>query len=263
MKKIIINADDFGYSPAVNLGIIEAFQNGVLTSTTLMANMPGSDEAIQLAKKHAGLGVGGHLVLTCGKPMLSSNSLIDEQGNFFNLNEYQEKRNEMEDAEIFEEWCAQIDYLLNNGVNLTHLDSHHHVHTFRENYEITTKIAEKYQLCFRNAFGLEEQLALPCQKAITGFLDLMDHQEIRNLDATFASRKKECLAEIQGVLNQVEEGQVTELMVHPAYVDEILYFHSSFNVQRVKEVAILCSTELKQVLETQDFTMYHYGNIQS
>ncbi|MDB7102623.1 MULTISPECIES: carbohydrate deacetylase [Enterococcus] len=263
MKKIIINADDFGYSPAVNLGIIEAFKNGVLTSTTLMANMPGCNEAIQLAKKHPGLGVGGHLVLTCGKPMLSGSSLVDEQGNFFNLNEYQEKRNEMEDSEIFDEWCAQIDYLLNNGMSLTHLDSHHHVHTFSENYEITAKIAEKYQLCFRNAFELEDNLALPYQKSITGFLDLMDSQEIRNLEATFASRKKECLSEIQVVLNQVEEDQVTELMVHPAYVDEILYFHSSFNVQRVKEVVILCSSELKQRLEKQGFALYHYGNIQS
>lgn len=66
MKKVIINADDFGYSAAVNAGIIKAYQDGVLTSTTLMANMSGRDGAIQLAKENQGLGVGGHLVLTCG-----------------------------------------------------------------------------------------------------------------------------------------------------------------------------------------------------
>ena len=51
MKKVIINADDFGYSSAVNLGIIKAYKEGILTSTTLMANMPGCDEAITLAKE--------------------------------------------------------------------------------------------------------------------------------------------------------------------------------------------------------------------
>lgn len=58
MGKLIINADDFGYGKGVNMGIIEAYQNGVLTSTTLMAGMPGFDQAVKLAKDNPGLGVG-------------------------------------------------------------------------------------------------------------------------------------------------------------------------------------------------------------
>ena len=51
MKKLIINADDFGYSSGVNAGIMKAYQEGVLTSTTLMGNMPGAKEAVRLQKK--------------------------------------------------------------------------------------------------------------------------------------------------------------------------------------------------------------------
>ena len=78
MKKVIINADDFGYSSAVNLGIITSHKKGILTSTTLMANMSGCDEAIMLAKENPNLGVGCHLVLTCGKPLTKGASLINE-----------------------------------------------------------------------------------------------------------------------------------------------------------------------------------------
>lgn len=260
MKKIIINADDFGYSTAVNLGIVEAYKNGVLTSTTLMANMPGCDEAIELAKENPDLGVGGHLVLTCGTPMTVNKTLTREDGNFFNLAEYKRHRNRMDDDEIFNEWCRQIDYLKEKGVPLTHLDSHHHVHTFPENHEITKKIAEKYHMCFRNSYGLEEKLSLPYQKGIRGFLDLMDHPEIRDLKFTVKERHAECFEEIQSILDLVQEDEVTELMVHPAFVDETLYFNSSFNIQRIKEVTLLCDPMFREMLEEQKIVCCHYGD---
>ncbi|MFS7260696.1 carbohydrate deacetylase [Carnobacterium divergens] len=263
MKKVIINADDFGYSTAVNLGIIESFKKGVLTSTTLMANMGGRDEAIRLAKNNTGLGVVCHLVLTCGSPITEGSTIVKPSGEFFSLKEYQLYRKDMNDTEIFNEWCSQIDYLLNQGMVLTHLDSHHHVHTFKENYEITKNISEKYQLCFRNAYSLEENSHLSYQKGITGFFDLMNHKEIRDLNVAFESRKKECFEELQTVFDKVEGGQITELMVHPAFIDESLYFNSSFNIQRIKEVAILCDPELKLLLENQQIELCHYGDIPS
>ena len=106
MKKVIINADDFGYSTAVNLGIINSFKKGVLTSATLMANMPGCDEAIELAKENPSFGVGGHLVLTCGAPLYERTTLVKEDGNFFGLKEYKTNRSNMDEQEIFEEWSS-------------------------------------------------------------------------------------------------------------------------------------------------------------
>lgn len=57
MTKLIINADDFGFTEATNYGIIDCFNKGVLTSTTIMANMPGFNHAIKLAKEYQNLGV--------------------------------------------------------------------------------------------------------------------------------------------------------------------------------------------------------------
>lgn len=261
MKKVIINADDFGYSSAVNLGIIKAYKEGILTSTTLMANMPGCDEAITLAKENPDLGVGGHLVLTCGKPLTKGESLIDENGDFYSLAEYKKHRNEMCDEEIFQEWSHQIDYLMDHGLKLTHLDSNHHAHTFPENLEITKRIADKYHLCFRNVFELEENIDLPVQKGIKGFLDLMDHSAIRDLTIPFEKNRIRCFEEVQAVLDQVEDNEITELMVHPAYVDEILYFNSSFNIQRMKEVSILCDSQMKQLFADNQIVTCSYKNV--
>ena len=69
MKKVIINADDFGLAQGVNEGIIKAHQEGVLTSATLMANMPGFDQAVEMARANPELGVGVHLNILRGWPL--------------------------------------------------------------------------------------------------------------------------------------------------------------------------------------------------
>ncbi|MGX7150283.1 carbohydrate deacetylase [Enterococcus ureasiticus] len=261
MKQVIINADDFGYSAGVNAGIIKSFKEGVLSSATLMANMPGREEAIQLAKEHPTLGVGGHLVLTCGESLKNRKTITDSTGNFLNLNQYKNYRSQMDSEEIFDEWSEQIDYLLGKGLVLTHLDSHHHVHTFKENLAITKRISEKYHLAFRNAFNLEKNLTLNYQKQITGFYDLMNYPNIRNIGIPYEQNKENCLNEIQTVLNQLENEEVTELMVHPAFVDETLYNNSSFNLARMKEVEVLCDAELKTLLEQNGVEIINYQDV--
>lgn len=85
MNKLIINADDFGYCKGVNYGIIEAHTDGILTSTTMMANMPGFDHAVELHRQHPKLGIGVHLNLTTGSPVLKHlNTIVDTEGNFRN-----------------------------------------------------------------------------------------------------------------------------------------------------------------------------------
>jgi chitin disaccharide deacetylase len=126
MTKLIINADDFGYSKGVNLGIIEAFQNGVVTSATLMANMPGAEHAAALAKENPGLGVGIHLVLTCGKPICRDvPSLINDHGEFHRLADL-EKIARIDEVE--RELTSQFERFLSFRIQPTHIDSHHHVH---------------------------------------------------------------------------------------------------------------------------------------
>ncbi len=74
-QRLIINADDFGLCESVNKGIVEAHTKGVLTSTTIMANMPAAEQAVELAKNLPTLGVGVHLNLTNGKPLCQDNTV--------------------------------------------------------------------------------------------------------------------------------------------------------------------------------------------
>ena len=84
MSKLIVNADDFGYCEGVNYGIISAHRNGIVTSTTIMANMSGFDHAVNLLKENKNLGCGVHMTLSCNKPLNENlKSLVDENGMFY------------------------------------------------------------------------------------------------------------------------------------------------------------------------------------
>ncbi len=151
MTKLIINADDFGYCEAVNHGIISAYRNGVVTSTTTMANMPGFKHAMKLLKKNLGLGCGVHLTLSCHKPLLSDLKTIVDENGYFHRGITNESLQNMDLDEIYEEFCAQIDRLM-KYTKVSHIDSHHHVHTLEGLKPVIQKILEKYNLPIRGGF---------------------------------------------------------------------------------------------------------------
>ena len=261
MKKLIINADDFGYSSGVNAGIIKAYQKGVLTSTTLMGNMPGTKEAVNLAQENPGLGVGIHLVLTTGKPLTTNDNLIDSNGQFYHLDHYEGARKNMTDTDIFNEWCAQIDFLLSLGLKPTHFDSHHHVHFFKENHDITFAISNKYHLPFRNSYGTEDLSKMDFQPVNELLLDMMNTPKIRDLSLPYEDIKYECLEELQQTLDKATDIATLELMVHPAFVDEHLLHNSSFNIQRVREVEILTDPLVKKLIEHNQYKLVNFKTV--
>jgi hypothetical protein len=73
LKKLIVNADDFGFTRDVNSGIVEAHRRGILTATTLMANGAAFDEAVRLSRENPELDIGCHLVLVGGRSLLAGN----------------------------------------------------------------------------------------------------------------------------------------------------------------------------------------------
>jgi predicted glycoside hydrolase/deacetylase ChbG (UPF0249 family) len=132
-RKIIVNADDFGMSAETNRAIVEAFENKVISSTTLMTNMPGFEEACELAHRHRLLGkIGLHLNLTSGYPLSAPirqcPRLCDEKG-LFRHRQTRFRLSKDERLAVETEIAAQIQACLDQGLSPTHLDSHHHVHT--------------------------------------------------------------------------------------------------------------------------------------
>ena len=157
MGKVIFNSDDFGYSYGVNYGIVDAYQRGILTSTTLMANMPGFEHAVKLKKELPNLGVGVHLTLTCGKPLLKNVDSLMEGDRFKHLSYYKQPF-EVDGDQLYQEWNTQIQKVYRAGIIPTHLDSHHHTHTFGMNQEVVVALAKKYDLPVRGNFERKEEV---------------------------------------------------------------------------------------------------------
>jgi hopanoid biosynthesis associated protein HpnK len=134
VRRLIINADDFGMTSGVNRGIVEAAKTGVVTSTTLMANSSRFDEAVHLAKSSPALGVGCHAVLIQGIPMCSGLApLTNGSGRFKNsIKDFAQTalRGKLAADELQNEIAAQIGKIQQSGLMVTHIDSHKHTHMF-------------------------------------------------------------------------------------------------------------------------------------
>ncbi|MHC4154180.1 MAG: carbohydrate deacetylase [Planctomycetota bacterium] len=132
MRKLIVNADDFGFSKAVTDGIIDCHQHGCVTSTTLMANMPATEYAAEQAAGLPGLSVGVHLVLNGGRPIshpASIPDLVNADGSFFGAGEAVRRAKclQLPTEQAEEEFSAQVEKCLSLGINPTHCDSHHNI----------------------------------------------------------------------------------------------------------------------------------------
>ncbi|UOQ94545.1 chitin disaccharide deacetylase [Halobacillus shinanisalinarum] len=243
-KKLIINADDFGYSRGINFGIIDAHHNGVLTSTTLMTNMPGASHAYQLANETPTLGVGIHLTLTAGSPILKHlQTITDENGHFRNL-KYYLGFFDVDLVEVYEEWKAQIKQAIANGIQPTHLDSHHHIHSYGELTEVVIDLAKEFDLPVRRVFEPETN-------------------ELSTIRTTEAFEYKiDTIKDPIKLAEKFSDAQSIEVMTHPAYLDKAIINGSSFNYPRVDELALLTDKALKETYKNHNmFELTHYRSI--
>ncbi|UOE53214.1 chitin disaccharide deacetylase [Cytobacillus oceanisediminis] len=225
MIKLIVNADDFGYSPGVNYGILHSHLYGIVNSATMMMNMPGTEQALAMASQYPGLRTGVHLVLTCGKPLLSHLITLTNKGGYFRS---QADLDGISAEELELEWSAQIDRFIGAGLTPSHLDSHHHVHTREEFLPVVQSLSNKYDLPFRvNGVQVLEGVKSYSHRCLFDFYG-------DGIQEDYFSR----LAE------KAEDGETVEVMCHPAFADQLLMEGSSYNLMRIKELEILCSAKL-------------------
>ena len=137
MRRLIVNADDFGLTNGVNRAVADLQCGGVLTSTTLMARAGATDAAIVLARATPALGVGCHVVLVDGEPVLPADeirSLIDPRTGAFRVSLVafllRLLTGRIRSEEIEAEARAQIQALQSKGLCITHIDAHKHTHMF-------------------------------------------------------------------------------------------------------------------------------------
>lgn len=244
MTKLIINADDFGLSEAVNYGIISSYRNGIVKSTTIMPGMPAFEHAIKLLNDYEGLGCGVHMTLSINRPVLEGHkTIVDEKYNFYRriTNELIKEKFDLD--EVYEEFCAQIDKTINSGVKVTHLDSHHHVHTLAALKPVIEKILEKYKLPIRGGFENE----INYEKVIPMI------SSFYNENVSFDYFKKN--------MDEIKKYDILDIMVHPAFIDKDLVNFTSYSLKRMDEYEILISKEIKELLEENNIKIINYTEV--
>ncbi len=162
--KLILNADDFGLSPSINKGILECFNEGLISSSTVMMNTPYTEEAIKIIKDNNLKNIGIHLNLTYGKSVLPASevpSLVDDHGVFHYVcmlgyyTQYLDAKKELK---------AQIEKFLSYGLKPTHLDHHHYFNEIPNILKAYLELAQEYNLPVRamdeNARNLAKQMGV-------------------------------------------------------------------------------------------------------
>lgn len=256
--RLIVNADDFGYSRGQNYGIIDAYENGIVRSASLMAAGGAADHAVQLAKENPGLGVGVHLVLDFGKPVLSPSrvpSLTGEDGSFIRFPF--DTALEVNTAEVEEEWRAQIKSVLGMGIQPTHLDGHHHFHLHPQLLTITCRLAREFGLPIR---PLPAGWDTVPYAQVSAEMETVKHPDACVTDFYAAGVKEEFFPEYFAAHPEFQDKTV-ELMCHPAYVDDVIIAGSSYNFPRAMELLVLKSASVGEWVKLNGVELVNYSQL--
>jgi hopanoid biosynthesis associated protein HpnK len=287
MKQLIVNADDFGLTAGVNAGIVRAFREGILTSTTLMANGAAFSDAVEQAKSNPELGVGCHLVLVSDRaiaPREEVASLVDRNGrlpaSLFSL-VAKLASGRVRVREIENEFRAQIVRVRSAGIEPTHLDTHKHTHSIPQVMDAMMRVAQESGISRvrkpyedaqhgaaatkRNGNSKLRQRALAAAARSTAprFGRLVRQTGVRTPDYFYGihltgSLRNEALLEI---LETLPDG-TSELMSHPGLCDAALQqMPTRLKHQREQELAALIDPAVRRVVERQGIHLISYREL--
>ncbi|MBI4611384.1 MAG: ChbG/HpnK family deacetylase [Candidatus Rokubacteria bacterium] len=249
MKYLIVNADDFGLTVGVSRGILEASRHGIVTSTTLLVNLPVSVELLAELKATR-LGVGLHLNLTLGRPLSPASavpSLVDAEGKFVRDARQAAARAKPDEAEReLEAQVAAFATLL--GRAPTHLDSHHHVGRHSPIREIL--------------WALARQLGIPVRSQDEALRRAARAAGLRTPDAFFGESGPDPYWSTERLLSQlaVLPDGISEFMTHPGYFDTDLA-GSRYGPQREVELQGLTDLAVRRAVEALGIRLCHFGDL--
>jgi chitin disaccharide deacetylase len=287
MKYLILNADDFGMTRGVNQGILRAHREGILTSTTLMANGPAFDDAVEQAVANPKLGVGCHLVLVGGKcvaPREDVASLADAHGNLpESLPRFVAKLSSgmIQTKQIEIEIRAQIEKIRAAGITPTHLDTHKHTHAHPRVMEALGKVSK--ELGIKRVRKPVENLHHSWQTMQVdekGFsMQIVAAGAVRAVAPRFfAIARKYGLTfpdhflglvvtghvsstALRRMVNSLDDGS-TEIMLHPGICDaDLVQSGTRLREQRETELAALLDPGVRSALQERGIRLITYREL--
>lgn len=277
MKQLIVNADDFGLAESVNGGIIAAHRDGIVTSTSLLANGSAFDQAIALSVQCPELSVGVHLNLSEGRPVSPAAgipSLVNERGEL-HLSPFRiwtkAVRRQISLEEIKSECRAQVLKIWNAGVAPTHLDGHLHVHVLPQLSPVLIALAREFGIRCVRCPAEDLEATLPLLWKISGAsIAALERSAIAYGVSSFARRFREQLRmaglvypdvflglahtgfldarALSALLAFVPNGS-TELMCHPGYASaQVESLGGELTRERETEVLALTAPETREIV---------------
>ena len=277
----MINADDFGLYGGVNKAVSQAYAEGVLTSATVMANMPGADEAAAIAKETPGIGIGVHLNLTEGGPVSEDAAvkcLVDSQGQFayspFSLAMLSMAAPRIRRA-IAVELAAQVQWVIDKGISPTHLDSHKHIHCFPSMFAMVCRLAERFGIgAVRFAYEPKALSMMPWPlsskegrrkakliRAMAGINRRQKASMLKNDVLLGVTHIGGIDANFFKAVTLYNSAATAEIMTHPGLPDGTDGEEARSMKQRRVELEGLCDARTKEYFESAHIELVHYGNL--
>jgi predicted glycoside hydrolase/deacetylase ChbG (UPF0249 family) len=275
-KFLIVNADDFNTDVERNRGILEAVEKGIVTSTTIIANMPGLKESLPGLVGTLGNRVGIHLNLTMGLPLTpDANTLVDRSGRFMGKRTAWEKalRGLMDLGKVEREFAAQISLLKSHGVHPDHIDGNNHIHVFPGIAATVARLANDFGIkrirLPLERFSKWRQWVLPgmVKKAFFDFLSRRERSVFKRHGLRFTDHFAgiqfplvSSLESLQSFLEHLPDG-TTELMCHPGYRNSAGNPFSS--VEREQELFTLTHPSVMERRRRLNIQLVSFSEIQT
>lgn len=279
MKKIILNADDFGRHIKINEAVKKAVETGALRSATLMTTGAAFDDAVSVAKSMPALGVGLHLTLVDDAPLSPKeniSTLIDKDGKFYPdymsfLKAYFIGRISLEDIKT--ELSAQFEKMERSGLKITHIDSHQHLHHAPGVLEIAAQLAKKanvykMRISHTSLFSGENTNI----KQLIGRLGLFSLASYAKITAkrqnfktpdNFAGIVAGDAVSEEFLINEIQnlkEG-ATEVMMHPATDNAAITAIAGWEHDFITEYKAASSEKVLNLLKEKNVEVINYNNI--
>jgi chitin disaccharide deacetylase len=285
VRRLIVNADDFGLTSGVNRAIIEGNRSGIVTSATLMANAKATEAAIDLAKAQSSLKIGCHVVLIDGVPLTKNLPSLTENSQCFRTSLKQfavaAVRKQIVAAEIQREVEAQIRKIQSRGITLTHLDSHKHTHMFPHILRPLLRAAKACGIrAIRNPFEplrcwpagmvlgapglwLRSGGVMAFQMFAAEFRRALKEEGMISTDGTVGIAVTGLLDQLKllRILEALPDG-TWELVCHPGYSDSDLQAAGTrLTRSREIELSALTSPETKKTLIDRHIELISYADL--
>jgi hopanoid biosynthesis associated protein HpnK len=287
VRRLIVNADDFGFTAGVNRAIVEAHTRGIVTSSTLMANGRAFDDAVRLAKTVPSLSVGCHVVLIDGEPVLAAKQLPSitsataRFGDALKSFAARALAGRMNPQEIEAEAGAQIRKIQAAGIPVSHVDTHKHTHLFPAVLRPLLRAARTCGVrAIRNPFGPRrplksgELLKRPglwtryaevrvLRAHAAKFRDAAKHEGLISPHGTLGIEVTGALDErlFRAIAAAIPEG-TWEFVCHPGYNDNDLQSAKTrLRESREIELRVLTMPEARELLLQQGIELLSYREL--